>query len=224
MCYRYIHYVFVAWISLDRDSFYRIGRAITLRNAQNVACGLPASGTEKKNCGFGPSFISEQIMPIVTVQLPLYNERFVAERLVDAAAKLSWPKDRLEIQVLDDSADDTGKIVENRVTYWQRNGIDIKVVRRSDREGYKAGALNHGLMTAKGEYIAIFDADFVPPEDFLLRTLPCFVDRKIGMVQAEMGLLKCKTFLAYRYSVTASGSAFLYRALGTLPKRSFFEF
>jgi cellulose synthase/poly-beta-1,6-N-acetylglucosamine synthase-like glycosyltransferase len=78
------------------------------------------------------------------------------------------------------------------VTYWQRKGIDIKVVRRSDREGYKAGALNHGLMTAKGEYIAIFDADFVPPEDFLLRTLPCFVDRKIGMVQARWGFLNAK--------------------------------
>src|SRR4030042_4724672 len=117
-----------------------------------------------------PNLFFDQKLPFVTVELPLYNERFVASRLLDAAAKLDWPKDRLEIQVLDDSTDDTLKIVEDRADYWQRNGADIKVLRRSDREGYKAGALTQGMMSAKGDYIAIFDADFVPPRDFLLRT------------------------------------------------------
>ncbi len=135
---------------------------------------------------------SDQKMPVVTVQLPLYNERFVAARLLDAVAKMNWPKDRLEIQVLDDSTDDTRRIVEDRVAYWQKNGIDIKVLRRRNREGYKAGALNHGLMSAKGEYIAIFDADFVPPNHFLLQTLPYFSDQKIGMVQAQWGFLNAK--------------------------------
>ena len=128
----------------------------------------------------------------MTVQLPIYNERFVASRLLDAAASLNWPEDRLEIQVLDDSTDDTQKIIEDRAAYWKRKGINIKIMRRDFREGYKAGALNQGLTTAKGEYIAIFDADFVPPHDFLLRTLPYFADEKTGMVQAQWGFLNAK--------------------------------
>lgn len=124
-------------------------------------------------------------LPFVTVQLPLYNERFVAGRLLDAVAQLHWPKEKIEIQVLDDSTDDTQKIIDERLDYWQRKGINIRVIRRTHREGYKAGALNSGLALANGEYIAIFDADFLPSAGFLLCTIPYFSDEKIGMVQAR---------------------------------------
>jgi cellulose synthase/poly-beta-1,6-N-acetylglucosamine synthase-like glycosyltransferase len=123
--------------------------------------------------------------PAVTVQLPLYNERFVAERLLNAAARLDWPPEKLEIQVLDDSDDDTCHIVDERVAQWRQLGIAITVVRRTHRDGYKAGALAHGLITARGEFVAIFDADFIPSPDFLHNTIPWFRDQGVGMVQAR---------------------------------------
>ncbi|HYA43696.1 MAG TPA: cellulose synthase family protein [Syntrophobacteraceae bacterium] len=127
--------------------------------------------------------------PIVTVQLPLYNERFVAARLINAVARLDWPGEKLEIQVLDDSTDVTGKIVDELADHWRKKGVNMKVIRRAHRAGYKAGALKNGLMQSAGEYVAIFDADFVPPRDFLIRTAPCFTDERIGMVQARWGFL-----------------------------------
>lgn len=127
--------------------------------------------------------------PCVTVQLPLFNERFVAERLLDAAARLDWPKEKLEIQVLDDSTDDTRNIIDDRVAYWLRDGINMKVIRRTGREGYKAGALSHGLAGAEGTFIAVFDADFIPPGDFLLRSVAHFSRADVGMVQARWGFL-----------------------------------
>jgi cellulose synthase/poly-beta-1,6-N-acetylglucosamine synthase-like glycosyltransferase len=132
---------------------------------------------------------SNLVRPVVTVQLPIYNELFVAGRLIDAASRLEWSKGKLEIQILDDSTDDTQKIVDERMEHWLARGIDIRVIRRKNREGYKAGALKNGLLFAKGEYIVVFDADFVPPADFLLRTMPYFADKKIGMVQARWDFL-----------------------------------
>jgi len=132
-----------------------------------------------------PSFAAPEVFPSVTVQLPLYNERFVAKRLLDAAARLDWPRDKLEIQVLDDSDDDTCSIVDERVAWWRRQGVDITVVRRTNREGYKAGALAHGLLTAKGEFVVVFDADFIPPPAFLHDTIPWFRDHGVGMVQTR---------------------------------------
>ena len=121
----------------------------------------------------------------VTIQLPLYNEQYVAERLIDSVCKIEYPKDLLEIQVLDDSTDDTVQIVEALVSKKLAEGFDIKQVRRKDRKGYKAGALKEGLRTAKGELIAIFDADFVPDADFLKNTLKYFNNSNIGMVQTR---------------------------------------
>ncbi len=122
--------------------------------------------------------------PVVTVQLPIYNERHVAARVIDAACRLEWPHERLEIQVLDDSTDDTRDIVDASVRAWQARGVDIDVVRRSDRSGYKAGALAAGTRRSRGEALAIFDADFVPPPDFLARTLP-YLGPGVGVVQAR---------------------------------------
>jgi cellulose synthase/poly-beta-1,6-N-acetylglucosamine synthase-like glycosyltransferase len=128
-----------------------------------------------------------ETIPRVTVQLPIYNERFVAGRLLDAAAQLDWPADRLEIQVLDDSTDDTREIVDERAASWSARGIRMKVLRRANRRGYKAGALAEGLTQCTGKFVAIFDADFIPSPDFLRRTIPCFSRPEIGMVQARWG-------------------------------------
>lgn len=124
--------------------------------------------------------------PPVTVQLPVYNEVYVVERLIDAACLLDYPRDRLEIQVLDDSTDETNQVVSKRVAFYRAHGIDIKHLRRTNRAGYKAGALKEGLTSASGEFIAVFDADFVPRPDFLKKTLPYFArDPKVGMVQTR---------------------------------------
>lgn len=134
----------------------------------------------------GP-FTPGDVFPFVTVQLPLYNERFVVRRLIDAAASLQWPRDRIEIQVLDDSSDDTAAMVDERVQYWRERGVEIVVLRRDHRAGYKAGALAEGMLRARGEFLALFDADFIPPADFLHRTMPWFRDGAVGMVQARWG-------------------------------------
>ena len=123
--------------------------------------------------------------PVLTVQLPIYNERTVAARMVRAAGALEYPRGRLEIQVLDDSTDETRGIVEEEVERLRAEGVDARVVRRPDRRGYKAGALAHGLRAARGELVCIFDADFVPGPDFLLRTVGAFEDPRVGMVQAR---------------------------------------
>jgi cellulose synthase/poly-beta-1,6-N-acetylglucosamine synthase-like glycosyltransferase len=123
----------------------------------------------------------------VTVQLPIYNEMYVAERLIDAVCKLDYPRELLEIQVLDDSTDETSQIAELAVRRQAQRGVDIKYLHRTDRRGYKAGALDAGLRQARGEFVAIFDADFVPGPEFLQKTVNYFVDPKIGMVQARWG-------------------------------------
>jgi cellulose synthase/poly-beta-1,6-N-acetylglucosamine synthase-like glycosyltransferase len=126
-------------------------------------------------------------LPIVTIQLPLYNEMYVADRLIGAVCRIEYPRERLEIQVLDDSTDETRGIAELAVRRFAAQGIDIKYYHRSDRVGYKAGALEAGLKVARGEFIAIFDADFMPTADFLISLMPHFRDPKVGMVQARWG-------------------------------------
>ncbi|BDQ04098.1 glycosyltransferase [Ignavibacterium sp.] len=121
----------------------------------------------------------------VTIQLPLYNELYVAERLIKATCEIEYPNDKLEIQVLDDSTDETTEIVANIVKQKQAEGFDIKHIRRGTREGFKAGALKYGLERAKGEFVAIFDADFIPHKDFLKKTLSFFTDEKVGLVQTR---------------------------------------
>ncbi|MGA2158013.1 MAG: cellulose synthase family protein [Dehalococcoidia bacterium] len=125
------------------------------------------------------------ILPLVTVQLPVFNELYVVERLIDAVSVFDYPADRLEIQVLDDSTDETYDLAEAKCQALRARGLDISHVRRSDRTGFKAGALAHGLSLAKGEFIAIFDADFLPPPDFLMSTIPHFKDPRIGVVQTK---------------------------------------
>jgi cellulose synthase/poly-beta-1,6-N-acetylglucosamine synthase-like glycosyltransferase len=142
-----------------------------------------------------------QDLPKVTVQLPVFNELYVIERLIRAVCEMDYPRHLLEIQVLDDSTDETSPLAQNRVEHYQQQGFQIKLLHRDHREGFKAGALRDGLAVATGEFIAIFDADFVPPQDFLKKTLPHFQDPKVGVVQTRWGHLNCN------YSVLTRGQA-----------------
>jgi cellulose synthase/poly-beta-1,6-N-acetylglucosamine synthase-like glycosyltransferase len=125
--------------------------------------------------------------PRLTVQLPVYNEAYVVERLIDAVARLRYPRDRFEVQVLDDSTDRTSRIAREAVERWRARGISISYRHRPVRTGFKAGALAAGLRVASGELIAVFDADFRPPPDFLERAVGAFTDPRVGMVQARWG-------------------------------------
>jgi cellulose synthase/poly-beta-1,6-N-acetylglucosamine synthase-like glycosyltransferase len=124
-------------------------------------------------------------LPRVTIQLPVFNEMYVVERLIDAVARIDYPRDLLEIQVLDDSTDETQGIARSRVAWLKEQGVDIAYVHRDNRQGFKAGALQEGLASARGELVAVFDADFVPARDFLRRSVHFFTDDRIGMVQVR---------------------------------------
>jgi cellulose synthase/poly-beta-1,6-N-acetylglucosamine synthase-like glycosyltransferase len=126
-----------------------------------------------------------EILPRVTIQLPLYNEMYVVERLIESVARIQYPRNRLEIQVLDDSTDETQGIARARVAELREQGLDISYIHRDHRSGYKAGALQEGLKMARGELVAVFDADFVPAPDFLLRSVQFFTDERVGMVQVR---------------------------------------
>lgn len=148
--------------------------------------------------------------PVVTVQLPVYNELYVVGRLIDASCTMVYPKEKLEIQVLDDSTDQTVEVVGKYVEKYKRQGFDIKHIRRSNRAGYKAGALKEGLAVARGEYVAIFDADFVPRQDFLLKTIPHFIsDPRIGMVQTRWEHLNSEYSLLTRTQAMALDGHFV---------------
>ena len=148
--------------------------------------------------------------PVVTVQLPVYNEVYVVGRLIDASCTMVYPKEKLEIQVLDDSTDQTVEVVARYVEKYRRQGFDIKQIRRTNRAGYKAGALKEGLAVARGEFVAIFDADFVPRPDFLLKTIPHFMaDSRIGMVQTRWEHLNSEYSLLTRTQAMALDGHFV---------------
>ncbi len=141
---------------------------------------------KKKLKKLNPPLIDQANLPHVTIQLPVYNELYVIERLLDSVAKMNYPKDKLEIQVLDDSSDESFEIAAKKIKDLRAAGIDIVHIQRPDRKGYKAGALAYGLEIAKGEFVAIFDADFTPNADFLQKTIPFFyLEDKIGVVQTR---------------------------------------
>ncbi len=124
-------------------------------------------------------------LPRVTIQLPMFNEESVAERIIRATCQIDYPLDKLEIQVLDDSTDQSADVAKRACEEWAAKGYPIKFVHRTDRTGYKAGALAEGMKTATGEFIAIFDADFIPPRDMLRNVVNYFTDEKVGMVQVR---------------------------------------
>src|SRR5436309_2084230 len=128
-------------------------------------------------------------LPVVTVQLPIFNEVYVVERLLRSVSKLDYPRDRLQIQVLDDSTDDTREITADCAAELRKRRFDVELIHRADRTGFKAGALERGLATARGEFVCILDADFVPPPHLLRETVDFFTDPKVGMIQTRWGHL-----------------------------------
>lgn len=147
--------------------------------------------------------------PPVTIQLPIFNELYVVERLIDAVCAIDYPKDQLEIQVLDDSTDETTTIAVRAVEAYQALGYDIKHIHRTDRTGYKAGALKNGLAQARGEFVAIFDADFVPNPDFLQKTVPHFANPKVALVQTRWEHLNSEYSLLTRAQAMALDGHFV---------------
>lgn len=143
------------------------------------------------------------VWPHVTIQLPLYNEKYVVERLIEETLKIDYPRDKFQVQVLDDSIDETHPFTEALVARYQALGHNIEYRHRSNRHGFKAGALQEGLDSATGEFVAIFDADFLPPTDFLRRTIPRFVDPKVGVVQTRW------TYLNRNYNLLSEVEAML---------------
>lgn len=137
--------------------------------------------------------LSEPNLPIVTVQLPIFNEREVVQRLLNAVTELDYPADKLELQVLDDSTDDTSSLIREHAAICRMNGLNVQILHRCNRDGFKAGALQEALDCARGEYIAILDADFIPPPDFLRKTIPFFnAEPDLGVVQTRWGHLNAK--------------------------------
>src|SRR5690554_969006 len=169
-------------------------------------------------------FSKEEEIPFVTIQLPVYNEMYVMERLLDNIALMDYPKDKLEIQVLDDSTDESFEITAQHIQRLQQSGLDIQHISRENREGFKAGALKEGLKTAKGEFIAIFDADFLPKKDWLLNTIPYFKDPEIGVVQTRWGHLNQDYSILTRVQAFALDAHFTLEQVGRNSKGHFINF
>jgi len=163
-------------------------------------------------------------IPMVTIQLPVYNEEYVMDRLLENIAKIEYPKSKLEIQVLDDSTDDTVINTEASIRKLQEVGLDIQHIRRTDRSGFKAGALKEGLISAKGEFIAIFDADFLPAPDWLKKTVIYFKDEEIGVVQTRWGHLNRDYSTLTKIQAFALDAHFTLEQVGRNSKGHFINF
>ncbi|MBK5213694.1 MAG: glycosyltransferase family 2 protein [Flavobacteriaceae bacterium] len=169
-------------------------------------------------------FSKEEEIPYVTIQLPVYNELYVMDRLLENIAEIDYPKEKLEIQVLDDSTDESFEETAKHIQELQKTGLDIQHISRENREGYKAGALKEGLKTAKGEYIAIFDADFLPKKDWLKKTIPYFKDPEIGVVQTRWGHLNRDYSILTRVQAFALDAHFTLEQVGRNSKGHFINF
>ncbi|NNK88233.1 MAG: glycosyltransferase [Flavobacteriaceae bacterium] len=183
---------------------------------------LRSKGKQSKSPKFDLSKPEE--VPMVTIQLPVYNELYVMDRLLENIAKMEYPRERLEIQVLDDSTDESLESTAGHIQRLQAVGLDIKHVLREDRKGFKAGALKEGLKTAKGEFIAIFDADFLPNPDWLIRTVPYFKDPEIGVVQTRWGHINREYSLLTKVQAFALDAHFTLEQVGRNSKGHFINF
>ncbi|HPF11112.1 MAG TPA: glycosyltransferase [Flavobacteriaceae bacterium] len=163
-------------------------------------------------------------VPFVTIQLPVYNECYVMERLLDNISKIEYPREKLEIQVLDDSTDESLESTAQHIQKLRETGLDIHHITRSNRDGYKAGALKEGLKIAKGEFIAIFDADFLPHEDWLLKTVPYFKDPEIGVVQTRWSHLNRDFSILTKVQAFALDAHFTLEQVGRNSQGHFINF
>jgi len=166
----------------------------------------------------------EEEVPLVTIQLPVYNELYVMERLLNNIAKMDYPKDKLDIQVLDDSTDESFEMTKKHIELLRKTGLNIQHVTRKDRKGFKAGALKEGLNTAKGEFIAIFDADFLPKKNWLKNTIPYFKDEEIGVVQTRWGHLNRDYSILTRVQAFALDAHFTLEQVGRNSRGHFINF
>ena len=169
-------------------------------------------------------FSDPKQIPYITIQLPVYNELYVMERLLDNIALLEYPKDKLEIQVLDDSTDESLQTTKAHVERLQKTGLDITQITRVDRSGFKAGALKEGLKIAKGEFIAIFDADFLPEPNWLKNTVPYFIDKNIGVVQTRWGHINRNYSLLTKVQAFALDAHFTLEQVGRNSEGHFINF
>ena len=179
---------------------------------------------KKKNEAVKYDFSDSTQIPFVTIQLPVYNELYVMERLLDNIVTLEYPKDKLEIQVLDDSTDESLKTTAAHIERLQSEGHAISHVTRTDRIGFKAGALKEGMEIAKGEFIAIFDSDFLPQTDWLLKTIPYFKDEKVGVVQTRWGHINRDFSLLTQIQAFALDAHFTLEQVGRNSKGHFINF
>ncbi|WP_425076803.1 cellulose synthase family protein [Psychroserpens sp. S379A] len=189
----------------------------------NLLYNYLSSKKATKNCDtFDLSNPNE--VPLVTIQLPVFNEMYVMERLLDNIALIEYPKDKLEIQVLDDSTDESVSDTKKRIKKLQSTGLDIKHITRTNRIGFKAGALKEGLKIAKGEFIAIFDADFLPNPNWLKRTIPYFKDEHIGVVQTRWSHINRNYSLLTKIQAFALDAHFTLEQVGRNSKGHFINF
>ncbi|MFL1010917.1 cellulose synthase family protein [Flavisericum labens] len=183
---------------------------------------LSAHKTEDKSEKF--DFSNADEIPYVTIQLPVYNEMYVMNRLLENIAKIDYPKSKLEIQVLDDSTDETVVSTQQHIVKLKATGLDIKHITRTDRKGFKAGALKEGLKIAKGEFIAIFDSDFLPQPNWLKQTVPYFKDEEIGVVQTRWGHINRNYSLLTKVQAFALDAHFTLEQVGRNSKGHFINF
>ena len=169
-------------------------------------------------------FSNPDEIPLVTIQLPVYNELYVMNRLLENISKIEYPKDKLEIQVLDDSTDESFETTATHIKTLQQTGLDIKHVLRDDRKNFKAGALKEGLKIAKGEFIVIFDADFLPKKDWLKQTIPFFKDPNIGVVQTRWGHINRDYSVLTKIQAFALDAHFSLEQVGRNSKGHFINF
>ncbi|EDO28878.1 predicted protein, partial [Nematostella vectensis] len=163
-------------------------------------------------------------IPFVTIQLPIFNEKYVVERLLHSVAALDYPKEKLEVQVLDDSTDDSVIETARLINKHALSGLNIKHIRRENRVGFKAGALKEGLIDAKGEFIVIFDADFVPKPNWLQETIPYFKNEKVGVVQTRWGHINRNFSILTKIQAFALDAHFTLEQVGRNSKNHFINF
>jgi len=179
---------------------------------------------KKKDTSEKFDFSNKEEIPFVTIQLPVYNELYVMERLLKNIAKIDYPYEKLEIQVLDDSTDESIETTAEQIKIIKEKGIDIQHIKRSNRQGFKAGALKEGLKTAKGEFIAIFDADFLPKSDWLYQTVPYFKNSEIGVIQTRWGHINRDYSTLTRIQAFALDAHFTLEQVGRNSKSHFINF
>ncbi len=208
--------LFIYWLSIILIFFYSLAQLNLLKNY------LKSKKQSRNLEQF--DFTNPKNIPFVTVQLPIYNEKYVIERLINCICALDYPKDKLEIQILDDSTDDSIIDTKSFVEKHQKNGIDIKYIHRTNRTGFKAGALKAGLEVASGEFIAVFDADFLPKKDWLMQTVPYFKNNKIGVVQTRWGHLNKNYSILTKIQAFALDAHFSLEQTGRNSQKHFINF